>query len=168
MDQLSIGDRVFVSADETSLVHMFGHRVEKAMFDFVEIGWNADGGERALRVSSDHMIYINGVLKPAGSAQAGDSLVWAANSSGVNQHVRVEKVSMVRDAGLYHPHTVQGNLVVDGILTSCYTTLIHSQLVPLWHTILMPIRAVFQSLQLNILGSVLEGGVRGISYIPSQ
>lgn len=58
--------------------------------------------------------------------------------------IMVVKKEQVFDRGLYNPHTASGDIVVDGFLSSCYTTAIDN-VGHVAHGLLTPIRALAQS-----------------------
>lgn len=53
---------------------------------------------------------------------------------------RVERVFFELAMGLYSPVTAHGDVVVDGVVASCYTTSVRAQAA---HAFLAPIRALF-------------------------
>jgi len=163
MDELAVGDRVYVSDAETSEVHMFGHRLKEGIYDFVHIDWSQQALKGSLRLSPDHMIYVNGKLVPASQIQTGDFLSLANNSSA-----RVVGAKLIKDRGLYHPHTLAGDIIVDGVKVSCYTNLFGTRFAPWMHSLLMPLRLAFRGFELNVLGSFLESGISKISVTPNQ
>ena len=47
-----------------------------------------------------------------------------------------------RARGLYNPHTLHGDVVVDGVLTSTYTGVVHPALA---HALLAPLRQLYSA-----------------------
>lgn len=62
---------------------------------------------------------------------------------GIHEHeivpLRVSKIDRVLGRGLYNPHTLNGDIVVDGFLCSCYTSALSGQAA---HSLLTPLRAL--------------------------
>ena len=82
-------------------------------------------------------MYVNGVLAPARSVRAGDNVTLASG-----RRARVISVGRVRKEGLYNPHTLHGDIVVDGVLTSTYTEAFSPALA---HVVLAPLRALYRA-----------------------
>ncbi len=131
MDELVLGDRVRVSSSQFSPVYLFTHRDASASSKMVVLSTAAN---QTLRLSPSHYLYINDALMPAGTAQPGDTLISASASPTI-----VVAVSFEETIGLFNPHTVHGDIVVDGIVTSTYTTALHPALA---HAILWPLRVL--------------------------
>jgi preprotein translocase subunit YajC len=128
MDRLQVGDRVKVAPGMFSDVFMFTHKLETSVHDFINI--RTACGNR-IRLTAGHYIYANGILVPAGTVQKGDELALASGA-----HCAVISVSETVDVGLYNPQTLEGNIVVDGVIASTYTTAVtptvgHAWLAPL-------------------------------------
>ena len=54
----------------------------------------------------------------------------------------VTAIAAVRKEGLHNPHTLQGDIVVDGVLTSTYTAAFSPTLA---HIVLAPLRAMYRA-----------------------
>lgn len=134
MAELALGDRVLVARGHFSDVFMFTHSVPSAVHDFVKIS-TASGAQ--LTVTKGHYVYVNGALAVAGSIKAGDELVLA---SGLGANVTA--VSNVKLPGLYNPQTVHGDIVVDGVCASTYTTAVDAAVA---HSMLSPLRAAYHA-----------------------
>lgn len=79
--------------------------------------------------------------RQAGTVRPGDHLIAAHDGSPLP----VTEVDFVRyDGGLYNPQTVDGDLVVDGIVVSTYTTAVEPNMA---HALLTPVRAMFMALR---------------------
>ena len=114
MHLLRIGDVVRVSPTAFSKVFAFGHRDQHARSRFVRLVTAAGS---AVELSPGHLIYANGVLRPAADVAVGDVLDHAAGSASA-----VVEVSSVVKAGLFNPHTLHGDVVVNGVVASTFTT----------------------------------------------
>jgi Hint module len=132
MDALSIGDLVKVSSDEFSRVFMFTHKLAESVNEFVVL--STSSGE-TLTVTSGHYIYINGVLSAASEAAVGSTLRLGSGAS-----TTVTAVSSTVSTGLFNPQTTHGDIVVDGIVSSTYTTAVEPTVA---HAILAPFRALY-------------------------
>jgi uncharacterized protein YjbI with pentapeptide repeats len=134
MDALDIGDSVLVGPGVFSPVFMFTHRLPTLVVpDFVKLT-TASGA--ALTVTPGHLIYADNELVAAGSVRVGAALRLADGSTSVV--ARAER--SVADIGLFNPQTVHGDVVVDGVVASCYTRAVAAGVA---HALLAPARAVF-------------------------
>eukprot|EP00180_Rhodochaete_pulchella_P003379 Plantae.Rhodophyta-Rhodochaete_pulchella.ctg5706.p1 GENE.Plantae.Rhodophyta-Rhodochaete_pulchella.ctg5706~~Plantae.Rhodophyta-Rhodochaete_pulchella.ctg5706.p1 ORF type:complete len:445 (-),score=37.36 Plantae.Rhodophyta-Rhodochaete_pulchella.ctg5706:315-1649(-) len=172
MDELAVGDRVISSpAGGSSEIYIFGHRQRYATHRFVEI--RSTKGE-SVRLSPKHYIYVvqSGALvrKTADSVAVGDLLV----PVGRRDPAQVASVTTVSDVGLFAPHTVHGDIVVDGFLASTYTAHFNPVLA---HAALAPIRWVYllSGGRFNIVGSRMDNGLpssllprKALSYISRE
>jgi len=146
MDKLKIGDVVRVSASEFSPVYFWGHKDSSSTSgNFVQIMLESG---RTLTLSSNHMLYANKALVRAVDVQVGDTLVDAHNGDSIVSDTR----RGVTKRGLYNPHTIHGDIVVNGVVASTYTS---AQLSPTAHMLLAIERLSFR-LGLSVFGSMLE------------
>jgi hypothetical protein len=121
MDQLRIGDWVRSSDKDTySRVYSFGHIDPHAEVEFLQL--YTDQMELPIELSANHMIFTATSDKaiPSSQVQVGDLLT--------NQH-RVTKIEPVKRRGLYAPITETGDIVVNGVLASCYVALLDTALI---------------------------------------
>jgi hypothetical protein len=136
MDELVAGDRVHVGRGQFSEVFMFTHKTADIHTEFVVIEAAVSGAR--LRVSPGHYIYVNGGLAAAKEVVVGDHIELADGSVDT-----VAAVSKAVFEGLYNPQTLQGDIVVDGVRASTYTTAVEPAVA---HAILSPLRAVYRVL----------------------
>lgn len=129
MDTLSVGDMVKVGPTEFSRVFMFTHKMSDVTQKFVSLS-TASGAE--LSLTAGHFIYANGALVAAKNVQIGDVL-----TLGNGDSTSVISVASTMDAGLYNPQTVNGNVIVDSIISSTYTTAVEPSFA---HAVLAPFR----------------------------
>lgn len=151
MDSVAIGDSVKVGKDKYSEVFMFTHKLSAVNVQFVILR-TASGASLAL--TGGHYIYANSKLVSASIVQVGDELSLADGGASC-----VVSVGRATRTGLYNPQTVDGNIVVSGILASTYTTAVEPGLA---HMALAPLRA------LNRLGlsfSFLESGGGAVTAV---
>jgi Hint module len=132
MDALKIGDLVKVSPTDFSAVFMFTHKIAEGLNPFVSIT-TASG--TSVTLSAGHFIYANSALVPASSVAVGDSLETLTSFAD-----RVVSVSQVQQVGLYNPQTVHGDVIVDGVRSSTYTTAVEPSVA---HAILAPFRSAY-------------------------
>eukprot|EP00172_Hildenbrandia_rubra_P004465 Plantae.Rhodophyta-Hildenbrandia_rubra.ctg9078.p1 GENE.Plantae.Rhodophyta-Hildenbrandia_rubra.ctg9078~~Plantae.Rhodophyta-Hildenbrandia_rubra.ctg9078.p1 ORF type:complete len:950 (+),score=133.85 Plantae.Rhodophyta-Hildenbrandia_rubra.ctg9078:1042-3891(+) len=146
MSQLSIGDRVHIGKSDHSDIFTFSHSKADTTFDFVKI--NTSVG--SLMLTGSHYLYVNGKLAAAETVKAGDEV-----QNEKHEPVLVESVGTERAQGLYNPHTVHGDIIVNGFRTSCYTTAVDSRLA---HMLLTPFRLMHQYGAPNsVLSKILSG-----------
>jgi len=102
---------------------------------------------RTLRASPGHYLYTAaGSLIPAADVAVGDSLAAADGSPAL-----VVAVSTALDVGLYNPHPAAGELIVDGLRVSAYTTAVPP---PIAHAALAPVRVAAAAGVVDPLGRV--------------
>lgn len=131
MTELAAGHQVHVAAGGlTSRVFLFTHRnvARKALFYKLT---TASG--HAVSLTGGHYVYANGALVAAEAVLVGDVLRTIAGDS------QVVAVRRVAGEGLFAPHTVHGDLVVDGVVVSGYSTALHPKVA---HALLAPVRMV--------------------------
>lgn len=146
MDKLSVGDEVLVShAGIYSHVYVFGHRTNDTSGKYVSIKTKS----HTLVLTKEHYAYVNGVLKAAGEVVVGDSVETA---NGVET---VTEVGHAYDTGLYNPHTLHGDIVVNGVRASTYTTAINPSLA---HWLLSPLRALYHA-GVDVVGEKWNKGI---------
>lgn len=131
MDELVIGDEVRVGPDEFSEVYMFSTELTDTTTKFVKISTE----DKELSLTPSHFLYVNGELAQAGDVKVGDVVVL-----GNGTKAPVTAIGSTWATGLYNPHTLHGDIVVDGLRTSTYTNAVHPKLA---HAILSPIRAMY-------------------------
>lgn len=115
MDELDIGDSVYVGNDSFSLVHGFYHIDRQTQSSFLSI--STDRFADTLEITDNHLVFVNDSAVPAHSVQVGDKFGDAT----------VTDIQVVKRRGVYSPATLAGTIVVNGILASTYTSqLTHS------------------------------------------
>eukprot|EP00042_Codosiga_hollandica_P043434 m.411268 g.411268 ORF g.411268 m.411268 type:complete len:242 (-) comp56552_c0_seq8:120-845(-) len=146
MAQLAVGDKVLVGPNLFSEVYMFSHKNTDATATFVTL---ATSGNHSLALTADHYIYANDKLMTAGSVKVGDVLQAADGSE-----VSVTAVSSTTARGLYNPHTLSGDIVVNGIKTSAYTAAVAPGLA---HGLLWPVR-LLHTLGYDVVNGAFDQG----------
>jgi hypothetical protein len=155
MDELAAGDRVKVASGVFSEVFMFTHKLAAGSFEFVKI--NTASGN-TLSLTGGHYIYVNGALSPAETVVVGDEL-----QLGSGDVTTVTEVSCVEGTGLYNPQTLHGDIVVDGVRASTYTTAVEPRLA---HAGLSLLRGLYRALGLSV-SAFDEGASTLASVLPS-
>ncbi|PXF40238.1 Protein hedgehog [Gracilariopsis chorda] len=135
LTELKTSHRVHVGHGHFSDVFFFSHRSHdaKVLHNFVQIRTVRDD---VLTVSAGHYLYVNGRMVAANRVKANDTLTRADGSD-----VLVDHVGRVKRAGLFAPHTLHGDIVVDGVLVSTYTTAVHPGVAH--YVLLAPLRAAY-------------------------
>jgi len=145
MNMLTIGDKVRVNSNTFSDVYMFSHRLSAIRAEFVRIATSTN----TIMLTPNHYLYVNGKLAIASTVKVGDQLTTRSGLSTV-----VTSVSTAWAEGLYNPHTMDGDIVVDGILTSTYTSDISPSLA---HAALWPVR-MLHTLGQDVVGHAFDSG----------
>ena len=139
MSQLEIGDQVLTTNGKYSSVFMFTHKIASEKNVFVEL--QTELGPK-IALTHGHYLKVNGEMQRASSVKVGDALYLADGSES-----RVSSVSEKVMNGLYNPQTVDGNIVVDGIIASTYTEAVEMNMA---HSLLSPLRALYNVFGLSI------------------
>jgi len=128
MDELQIGDAVKVADGTYSKVYSFGHKQVSAKGEYLQILTDSmmHHNVNPLETTANHLIYLFDEstenipkLVSAQDIQVGDFLV-----TGTGHFSRVQSIRMVNAKhGFYTPVTVTGDILVNGILASSYTSI---------------------------------------------
>lgn len=113
ISQLHVGDRVHVGEGKYSDVFLFTHRNERVYSTFVNLTVESNA---SIALSPSHYIPVSGRLRAAHTLIKGD-VVMLGNGK-LDAIVTVERAFM---RGLYNPQTIDGHIVVNGIIASTYT-----------------------------------------------
>jgi hypothetical protein len=132
VSSLSTGDSVHVGRGEYSPVFLWTHRDAAAAPARAYVQLVTARG--ALTLTAGHYVYVNGDLSApvaASAVRVGDALV-----AGDGGRAAVVAVRAAAGAGLYNPQTLHGDIVVDGVVTTTYTSAVppaaaHALLAPL-------------------------------------
>lgn len=144
MAELSIGDSVKVGLNQFSKVFMFTHKMSDVVHKFVTLETSSGA---SLALTKGHYIYADGALVAAGDVQIGSQVRLGSGATDT-----VVAVGSKISSGLYNPQTVNGDVVVNGIVSSTYTTAVEPSFA---HAILAPFRFM-NSLGLHL--TALESG----------
>jgi hypothetical protein len=172
MRDLSVGDRVLVAPGLYSEVFMFSHRHQPAERrdsdvqtpDSSYAAWNTflqlrTASSHVLSLTAGHVLPLpDGRLVAARDISVGDALL-VLDSSDPNDHAMgispVVSIEMTRQSGgLYNPQTIHGDIVVDGVVATTYTTGVRPSVA---HALLAPLRALFH--WTGVSTNLLNGGM---------
>jgi hypothetical protein len=106
-----------------------------AVNNFVEIRLTAE--DNTLVLTEGHFLYANGTLVAAEKVQMGDTVVTEGGTTAVVTVV----TRGVKGKGLYNPNTVHGDIVVEGVVVSTYTTSLSPAVA---HALLWPMRTAWK------------------------
>jgi len=141
MEHLSVGTRVLSAyAADHSSVYAFSHKDALSHSEYVRIA--TDSGN-SIALSPGHYLHVNGQLRTARSVRPGHVL-----ETHQGTPTRVTLVSREISRGLFAPHTLHGDLIVDNIRVSSYTQALHPVLA---HRILAPLR-IFHRMGITVPG----------------
>lgn len=157
ISKLQAGHFIKTDADSHSQVFLFTHRQLEGLHEFVRV--EAASGH-VITLSANHYVYANGKLTAGDSVKIGDVLTTTDGPS------KVVKLSTVMEHGLVAPHTLHGDILVNGVKASSYTRSVHPTVA---HALLAPVRAlVHMGIATEPLGSFFyDGADRMVKYMPS-
>jgi hypothetical protein len=148
MDQVVVGDKVRVGPNEFSEVYFFSTEMAETTSKFTKIVTET----AELLLTAKHYLYVNGELATADAVKAGDVIVL-----GNGTKAPVSEVSSAWAPGLYNPHTLNGDIVVNGVKTSTYTEAVHPRLA---HALLSPLRTLYSAGV--TFGKYFSGSAKGL------
>lgn len=135
MEDLAIAEKIAIGGGKHSDVFFFGHRKSDHVSEFVSISHT--GSDKPLRISPSHYLYVDGKLGTARTVQTGQKL---RDENGADSLV-VVKVGREELRGLYAPASLDGDLLVDGVVVSSYTDVLHPGMA---HRLLQPLRLLYR------------------------
>lgn len=118
MDVLQVGDTIQTGPNTWAVVTMFTHRDPNATSDYVRLFTSA-GADIELSLGQ-YIRLPSGALRAAAKVTIGDNLILA--DGNLTTVIRRELFHSRR--GLYNPQTMDGSIVVNGIVASTFTTAI--------------------------------------------
>lgn len=155
MALLQLGDRVRVAPNLFSDVFMFTHKLAHVSHRFVRIRTRSG---HSLSLTNGHYLYVNGATAAASTVKPGDSVTLA--DATISTVIAVDSVVA---KGLFNPQTVHGDIIVNGVRATTYTTAVERRLA---HALLAPLRAAFVSVGWSL--SVFDKGAHQLaSLVPS-
>jgi hypothetical protein len=114
MWELQVGDIIQVSRNEYSPIYMFSHQSPKEFSSFVRISTSSN---HSIVLTPNHLLFVNDVLTEASQAKLRDNIELA-------DETRANTVKIAYESGyfgLYNPRTLNGNIVVEGVVASTCT-----------------------------------------------
>lgn len=137
MHSLQIGHSARVSTNQYSPIFFFSHsdRTLHTLHKFIQI--SVQSGHKLL-LSPAHYVYLSDgyMIQAAAVRPHSHALVLADGSPSTVVDVRT-----VFDYGLFAPHTIHGDIIVDGILASTYTAAVNPWVAH--YVLLPPLRALY-------------------------
>lgn len=149
MADLAVGDVIRVAPGATdaaySAVYFFSHRTTSGTYGTVRLT-TADGA--TVEATPGHYVYASGRLVAAAAVAVGDTLTTADGAAA-----RVVATTRTTGTGLYNPHTLHGDMYVDGLRVSTYTTAVEPGVA---RALLAPLRAAYSLA--GVTAGALSGG----------
>lgn len=134
MEHLEAGMHVMHGIDESSPVFLFSHRSAHERAAFVRL--HTVSGH-SVTLTPGHYVRMGGKLVAAREVKVGNVVHTIRGDS------KVAKIERIVSRGMYAPHAVGGgDLVVDGVLVSGYSTALHPTVA---HAVLSPVRWLVRS-----------------------
>jgi hypothetical protein len=112
ISKVQIGDYVRCGNGGRSRIISLGHADDATEATYLQI--HAKGLEKPLEITSSHMLFVSGKSALASQVKVGDML---------GEHP-VTKIKTVKRRGVYAPVTYSGDILVSGVLASCYVSLL--------------------------------------------
>ena len=134
------GDLVKVVNGKYSPIFAFTHHDSNVIYKrFVTV--RSDGGH-VFTATEGHFVKVNRQFLPLETIKVGDQMI-----DSKNQLVNITSILHgVSGTGLYNPQTLDGTIIVNGLVASTYTTAVDYITA---HALLTPMRAVFKHVSLN-------------------
>lgn len=136
MSAVRIEDKLLSANNKTSQVYLFTHRDPYTIIHtYMTISTESNN---TLTIHPHHLIPTqhHGVIPARKLTQSHSVQLASGEWSSINEIER-----NVKSKGLFNIHTFDGSLVVDGIVTSCFTEYISPVTA---HGLLNPFRAIYQ------------------------
>lgn len=157
MEDLAFAEKIATGAGQHSDVYFFSHRNADEMSEYVSI--KHTGSETLLRLSPGHYLYVDGNLRTARTVRTGQRL---RDANGKDMLV-VIGVNREQHRGVYAPTSMHGDLVVDGVVVSSYTDVMHPGLS---HKLLYPLRLLYRYGFDRMVSQMTMLHERSLAYIP--
>lgn len=157
MEDLALAEKIAIGGGEHSDVFFFGHRSSEQTSEFVSI--QHAGSDGPLRISPNHYLYVDGKLRTARSVRPGDRLRGADGE----YNLFVLNVKREELRGLYAPTSMHGDLLVDGVVVSSYTDVMHPGLS---HKLLHPLRLLYRYGLDSVVSRFTALHERSLAHVP--
>ena len=155
MKDIRVGDKVRVRGNQYSRIYSFTHKSPKARAIFVY----ASHSSGVFAATRGHFIRVlkndrTGVqVLPMRELQVGDYLILVDGTKS-----RVFSLEYAQNEGLYNPHTIDGEISVDGVQATTYTEAVEHSTA---HALLAPLRGAY----LLRLGWLLKHGFNALEKL---
>lgn len=139
MSELRIGHSVLMADRTNSEVFAFSHRDQDTTAWFTRLVTSLGN----LTVTSGHYIYTASMENEAASVTAAGKVPkghFLVRGEGKDR-ARIWNVVQVREKGLYNPHTMSNELIVDGFRVSTFTKSVKPYVA---NSLLAPLRALYK------------------------
>ena len=187
IENLNIGDKVlsvnsYTGELEYSDIYMYGRKIKEVEADFITL--YTDNSELEISASGDHFLYVgdnvtksgndnfNGaILKRFKNVIVGKDYIFDAR---MNKYLVIKKDNKKMN-GLYSPYTLNGNIIVNGIISSCYSHSIFDHLLisenqydsylpGIYQMCFAPLRWIYSSnpLAWKLFNSLYPDGISGV------
>ncbi len=130
---VDIDDKIQTGHNKFSKVYSFTHREPSTKYKFVELTTHSG---RTLQLTPSHFTYVNGILTAAKNVKVGDKLMGEDGLADL-----VSSIRMAYNTVLYNPQTIDGDIVVGGLVSSTYTEAVHFEAA---HSLLAPLRLIYR------------------------
>lgn len=139
---IQLGDEVAVGQGKFSPVFMFTHRDPhfEAVFSLIRVsttGLSNSDSFADLKVTTTHFVHAKRGLLEAGRITTDDELLLANGKWS-----QVINISTFIDRGVFNPQTLHGDIVVDGVRVSTFTSTVNMNTA---HSLLAPLRAAYRT-----------------------
>jgi Hint module len=135
VSSLQIGDFVLAGGGKFSRIYSFSHLDHRRPAEYLQISMT--GVPEPLEISELHMLWVNNKMARAATAKEGDVVFYK------ERKVVIEKIKMVHRIGAFAPVTESGDILVGGVLCSCFVAILdHSPISQHFatHAFLSPVR----------------------------
>jgi hypothetical protein len=160
MSHLEVGDKV-LSVSKMGLVifeeiYMLGHKDFHSIGSFLRIHTLSNA---TLRLTRDHQISFTSQVDkapkygPAAAVKVGDYVHVVSKDNTIVSLSKVTAVDEIFAQGYFNPYTMEGNIVVDGVVASCHSSFILDNLfnrmgisIPAgYQAVFAPLRVIFKA-----------------------
>lgn len=145
MRDIGLGDVVLVShnPDTYSAVYFLSHADPSVRAPAIRIE-TAATRKSPFSASPGHLVHVvpanqresEAILMPMSKVKVGDRVL------AVGEWTKVEKVTRTVQQGRFNPHTLHGDIVVNGVMASSFTTAIHPHVADV---LLLPFRMAYRT-----------------------
>ena len=181
---LNIGDQVltingYTGNLEYSEIYMIGHKLKDILAEFITLYTNNDNF--TISATHGHLVYVcgdidcnwnNAILKKFGKVKVNKDYIFDYD---MNKYLVVRK-EIETMKGFYNPFTLNGNIIVNNMISSCHTQWIldeffdekyESYLPGLYQVLFAPIRWIYSwnPTALRLFDSLYPNGVSDVKYV---